>query len=254
MLLPILIHASPNLIHALPILIHWLGFRFSAPNLNTLNRHDSSRQPIRIEHPRLSAANQNQVLRHPSRQPIRIEHPRLSAANQNRVLRHPSGQPIRIEHYVTRDVSARVEVPFRLSARVGSLKPILIHGDLHPPPPPHLICSLFYYCSHLGIEKSSSMELLWKGIPSHFLFGREQTFEESWKGFRKNRSCWKDFPGNQNPSKEPSRNVFLLWSSEDLPKNCLFVTLGLLIVPKLEVSVASSKLNFHALSIICELL
>ena len=31
----ILIHALPILIHASPILIHWLGFRFSAPHLNT---------------------------------------------------------------------------------------------------------------------------------------------------------------------------------------------------------------------------
>ena len=45
----------------------------------------------------------------------------LSAANQNRVLRHPSRQPIRIEHYVNRELSARVEVPSRLSAPVGSL-------------------------------------------------------------------------------------------------------------------------------------
>ena len=57
--------------------------------------------------PELSA-NQNRVLHH-------------SAANQIRVLRNTSRQPIRIRYYVTRELSARVEVPSRLSDRVGSL-------------------------------------------------------------------------------------------------------------------------------------
>ena len=35
MLLLILVRASPIIIHALPILKHWLGFRVSAPYLNT---------------------------------------------------------------------------------------------------------------------------------------------------------------------------------------------------------------------------
>ena len=43
-----------------------------------------------------------------------------SAANQIRVLRHANRQPIRIEHYVTRELSARPEVPSRLSTRLGS--------------------------------------------------------------------------------------------------------------------------------------
>ena len=99
----IFIHASPILIHALPILIHWLGFRLSAPYpntcityLNTLTRlhillhwTDTTRQPIRIEIPRLSAANQN---RDPSalgsQSESSITSPE-SSANQNRVLRHP---------------------------------------------------------------------------------------------------------------------------------------------------------------------
>ena len=146
MLLPTFIHASPILIHALPILIHWLGFRLSDRYLNTL----TTRQPIRIEHPRTlgsqsessisssessanllrapsapgnqsesstreaSAANQNQVFRHPSRQPIRSEHRRLSATNQNRLLCHPVRQPIRIEYYVTRVVITSSE-----SSRLG---------------------------------------------------------------------------------------------------------------------------------------
>ena len=125
MLLPILIHASPILLHALPILIHWLGFRLSAPYLNTLNRHDSSRQPIIIEHGKKT---------HQLRQPIRIEYyvtrvvsqsessteknPSTSSANQNQPLRNPSRQPIRIEHYVTR---VEYYVTRELSARVGSL-------------------------------------------------------------------------------------------------------------------------------------
>ena len=122
----------------LHILIHWtdttrLGSQSesstrdpSAANQNQVLRHPS-RQPIRIEHgknPSTSSAYQNRVLRHPSRQPIRIEHgknPSTSSAYQNRVLRHPSRQAIRIEYYVTRELSARVEVPSRLSARLGSL-------------------------------------------------------------------------------------------------------------------------------------
>ena len=90
----------------------------SAPYLNTLSTRLGS----------TLGSRQNRVLRHPSRQPIRIENPSTSSANQNLVLRHPSRQPIRIEHYVTRvvyyvtrELSARVEEPSRLSARVGSL-------------------------------------------------------------------------------------------------------------------------------------
>ena len=114
MLLPTLIHSSPILVHSSRLLVHLLGFRFSATYLYTLNRHDSSREPIRIEHTRLSAANriehtrlsaagQNQVLRHPSLQPIRIEHPWLSAAHQNRVLRQPGRQLTRIENHYTEE-------------------------------------------------------------------------------------------------------------------------------------------------------
>ena len=73
----------------------------------------------------LSAANQNRARKAlVLRQPIRTEHeknPSTSSANQNRVFRHPSRQPIRIEFYVTRELSAQVEVPSRLSVRIGSL-------------------------------------------------------------------------------------------------------------------------------------
>ena len=62
------------------------------------------------------------------RQPIRIEY-----------------YVTRVERYVTRELSARVGDPSRLSARVGSLQPILIHEGLPPPPPPHLISSHSYY-------------------------------------------------------------------------------------------------------------
>ena len=44
-------------------------------------------------------------------------HPRLSAANQNRVLRHLSRQPIRIEYYVTRVVITSPE-----SSRLESVR------------------------------------------------------------------------------------------------------------------------------------
>ena len=120
--IPVIIHALPILIHwvsfqlhilihASPILIHWVGFQLNI--LPTL----------------LGKQSESSV--------TRVEHPRLSATNQNRVLRNPSRQPIRIEHYVTRvvtwELSARPEDPSRLSARVGSLFPILIHEGLpHP--------------------------------------------------------------------------------------------------------------------------
>ena len=90
--------------------------RLSAPYPNTLNRHDSSRQPrthqnrrqpIRIEYYVARVVSQSKSSTLGSRQPIRIEHSRLSAANQNRalsaanqnrVLSHPSRHPMRIEH------------------------------------------------------------------------------------------------------------------------------------------------------------
>ena len=74
------------------------------------------------------------------------------AANQVRVFLHPSRQPIRIEYYVTRELSARVEVPSRLSARVGSLEPILMHRDLNPPPPDlltHILLIIEFVCLNL---------------------------------------------------------------------------------------------------------
>ena len=99
--LPILIHALPIFIHALHILLHWLGFRLSAQYLNKWNRQDSSRQPIRIEHPRTLS----------SRQPIRVEHPRTLGSRQPirivhlRTLGSWQPKPIRINYYVTRVVS-----------------------------------------------------------------------------------------------------------------------------------------------------
>ena len=118
------------LIHALPILLHGLGFRLSAPYLNTrifyLNTLSRLSAPC-ITYPYTLSRLHNLIhcrLGNQSESSI-TSHPRLSAANQNRVLRHPSRQPIRIEYYVTRVVIrqllARPEVPFRLSARVGLL-------------------------------------------------------------------------------------------------------------------------------------
>ena len=42
-----------------------------------------------------------------------------------------SRQPIRIEYYVTRELSAQVEIPSRLSARLGSQLPISMQRYLH---------------------------------------------------------------------------------------------------------------------------
>ena len=129
MLLPILIHASLILIHALPILIHWLGFRLSAPYLNTLNQHDSSRQPIRTEHPRTLG----------SQQPIRIKYyvtRVVSQSESSTEKTHQLRQRIRIEYYVTRVVnqsessntspeSSRLEWRSRLGSRLESARYIL---------------------------------------------------------------------------------------------------------------------------------
>ena len=104
MLLPILIHASPNLIHALPILIHWLGFLFSAPNLihwtDTTRlgsqSESSTREPLALDSQSESSitspessANQNRA---PSALGSQSESSITSpewSANQNRALRHP---------------------------------------------------------------------------------------------------------------------------------------------------------------------
>ena len=74
---------------------------------------------------KILAANQNRARKTLIlRQSIKIEHEKnlpTSSTNQNQVLCHPSRQPIKIEYYVTQELSARVEVPSWLSARVGSL-------------------------------------------------------------------------------------------------------------------------------------
>ena len=59
----------------------------------------------------ISSANQN----------LARKNPQTSSANQNRVLVYLSRQLVRIGFYVTRELSARVEDPPRLSALVGSL-------------------------------------------------------------------------------------------------------------------------------------
>ena len=74
-------------------------------------RSVGSQSKSSTKNPHTSSANQNRARNNHS----------TSSANQNRVLRHPSRQPIRIEYYVTRELSARLEDPFRLSASLGSL-------------------------------------------------------------------------------------------------------------------------------------
>ena len=103
--------ASGSRLH---ILIHWTNTTRLGNYPRTLGNESASSitspESSANEHPRLSAANQNQVLRNPSRQSIRIEH-----------------YVIRVKYYFTRELWARVEDPSRLSARVGSLEPILEH-------------------------------------------------------------------------------------------------------------------------------
>ena len=129
MLLAILIHASPILIHALPILIHWLGFRLSAPYPNTLNRHDSSRQPrthqnrrqpIRIEYYVARVVSQSKSRTLGSRQPIRIEYSVTRVVNQSESSTLGSRQPFRIDYYVTRVVSqSEASITSHESCRLG---------------------------------------------------------------------------------------------------------------------------------------
>ena len=114
--LPILMHAAPILIHAYPILIPLLGFRLSAPYLNTCIPYLNTLTQLPFSAPYLNTLPTRLGSTLGSRQPIRIEHPRLSATNQNRVLRHPSRQPIRIEYYITRVVITSPE-SFRLGVK-----------------------------------------------------------------------------------------------------------------------------------------
>ena len=91
------------LIHALPILIHWVGFRLSAPYLNTCITYlntlsrlvpDSSRQQPRLHIFPDSATKttlgktEHYVNRVVSQSESSITSPE-SSANQNRALRHP---------------------------------------------------------------------------------------------------------------------------------------------------------------------
>ena len=108
----------PILIHALPLLIHWLGFRLSAPYLKTLNRHDLSRQPRAPKNPRLSAANQNRLLRHPRR------------------ITSLSCQPIRFEHYVTRVVTRDLSAPGRPFSALSLIRLAIAYLNTQGLPPP----------------------------------------------------------------------------------------------------------------------
>ena len=131
MLLLILINASPILIHALPILKYWVGFRVSAPYLNT---HFICLYTLKRHH---SASKQNRA----------SENPRLLAANQNRVLHHPSRQPIWIEHYVTWELSVMLEDPSRLLA-LGSSRLVIAYLITYGLPSLNLISSHSYYQEH----------------------------------------------------------------------------------------------------------
>ena len=86
-----------------------------------------SRQPLRIAYYVTRVVSQSELSTEKTlklRQPIRTEHEKnhsTSSANQDQVLRNPSRQPIRIEHYFSRELSARMGEPSRLSVQVGSL-------------------------------------------------------------------------------------------------------------------------------------
>ena len=76
-----------------------------------------------------------------------------SAANQIRVSRHPSRQPIRIEYYVTRELSAMVEGPSRLSAPLLAIAYLNTWG-LPPLPPPSALLTLLLLKTPNYMKKS----------------------------------------------------------------------------------------------------
>ena len=77
----------------------------------SLSLYNAEHARLLPKNKKLSSANQNRARKNLS----------TSSTNQNRVFRDPSCQPIRIEYYVTRELSARVEISSPLSAPVGSL-------------------------------------------------------------------------------------------------------------------------------------
>ena len=100
-----------------PIFIHCRSIPYvnTLPNY-TLSAYIAELYSILLHCRWLSAVNQ-------------IRAPKTSSANQNGAIRYSSLQPIRIEYYVTRQLSARVEVPSRLAVAFNT-------RALHPPPPP----------------------------------------------------------------------------------------------------------------------
>ena len=118
MLLPMLINESQRLKHALPISKLWLGFRLSAPYLNTciayfntLSRlHTFVHASYFIESaPYLNTMNRHDSSGQHPRQPIRIEY------SVTRVV-----MPNRIEHYVTE--SSRLGLKTLLGSRIESAR------------------------------------------------------------------------------------------------------------------------------------
>ena len=95
-----------------PYLNTCINYRNTLTRLSALGSISLYIQPTRLgsqEHPR---------------QPIRIEYYVTRVVSQSKSSTektHQLRQPIRIEYYVTGELSARVEDPSRLSARVGSL-------------------------------------------------------------------------------------------------------------------------------------
>ena len=115
---------SESIAQLYPIFIHCRSIPYvnTLPNY-TLSAYIAELYSILLHCRWLSAVNQ-------------IRAPKTSSANQNRAKRDSSFQPIRIEYFVTRQLSARVEVPSRLAVAFNT-------RALHPPP--QLVCSLFYF-------------------------------------------------------------------------------------------------------------
>ena len=188
----------PNLIHwaelypilkpcrTIAILIHWAGLYHilikwaelypilipcrSITYLNTLSRTIPYLKTLSRTIPYLKTMSRAQCSRSKiCWQPIGTEHEEpwyfVSQSKSSTKKTLQLRQPIKIEHYVTRELPARFEVPFRLSAWVGSLHLILIHRDLKDLNPP--TCSTQSSTTNISISIETSKTTTWfTSLPS----------------------------------------------------------------------------------------
>ena len=138
----------PILLHAFPSLIHWLGFRLSAPYLNTCIAYLNTLSQLHIPLHALPI-----LIHWVDSISYYIETTRLvsavtSAASQKRVLRYPSRQPIRIEYHSfekhPRDLAQGGRPFSALSSSRLAIAYLNTWGS-SAPPPPHQLSAHSYY-------------------------------------------------------------------------------------------------------------